>query len=208
MQQLIRLLLDNPLIALVLVSWLLGSLGGVFKAAKKAKKEQEQRSQQGPAPAPPRRRTPEEVAAEMRRILGVDPVEPVPKPKPMPKPKPVKPATKVAKSVPKPVLPSDAERAPRAAIGKPMARMEAPHLQSSLGRSIEKRHTPATGQVGSHEVGNQALRNVALQGLGGRVARLHHRTRAGGNLVDLRDLARAIVLREVIDRPLSLRPDW
>jgi hypothetical protein len=207
MQQLIRLLLDNPLIALVLVSWLLGSLGGVFKAAKKAKKEQEQRSQQGPAPAPPRRRTPEEVAAEMRRILGVDPVQPLPAPKPIPKPKPVKPptkvATKVGKAAPKPVLPSDAERAPRAAVGKPIVRMEAPHLQSSLGRGIEKRQTPATGQVGGHEVGNQGLRN-----LGGRVARLHHRTRAGGNLVDLRDLARAVVLREVIDRPLSLRPNW
>src|SRR5262245_32100523 len=95
---------DNPIVLFLLVAWVAGMIGNIGKAAKKAR-ERAERSQNAPPsqpaqtrppsqPAEPGPRSAEEVAREMRRILGLDPeegdrpTEPPPRPVASPRPEP------------------------------------------------------------------------------------------------------------------------
>ncbi|MFY9342233.1 MAG: hypothetical protein WAT39_07080, partial [Planctomycetota bacterium] len=110
MTRLIQFLLDNPIVLLVVGVWIVGMIGNIAKAAKTAREraERAQRTaERREAPALPDRagsprevRTAEEIAREMRRILGGDP-EPeetvsseaaseLPRPAPPPRPRPIR----------------------------------------------------------------------------------------------------------------------
>jgi hypothetical protein len=88
---LIELLKNNPILVFFAVAWGAGALGTAMQRAKKAREQQRKRTElpkleerrevaeESPAGAEPpfatlpKRPTPEEVAAEMRRILGMEP---------------------------------------------------------------------------------------------------------------------------------------
>jgi len=188
MQQLIKFLLEHPIIALFV-------LGAVFQTIGQARTKTTTRGRTGSRPqrqqAPAQRSAPgagrpteEEIAAEMRRILGMEPRSAAQRaPAPRPAPRQVAPPREAA-----------TERSPEPlrtqALGKLAVQVD-PHV----GQRIEQRRAPVSGAVGGSELGK----------LGGRVAPRRLRSRAGAHLVDLTSLPRAIVLREILDRPLALR---
>src|SRR5689334_16720351 len=87
MGELLRFLKNNPILLVIVLAWVAGAIGNVIKAAKA--RERHVRKMTEPAervrrseppriePKRPAQRSPDEVAAEMRRILGMD-VETVP----------------------------------------------------------------------------------------------------------------------------------
>src|SRR5262245_22160131 len=98
MQQLIRFLLDNPIIGLLVLGALFQMIGQTREKAA-ARGRAAQRTRRAAAPAQPKaaesgRPSEEEIAAEMRRILGMEPRPaparaPAPAPAPRPAPRPV-----------------------------------------------------------------------------------------------------------------------
>jgi hypothetical protein len=70
------------------------------------------------------------------------------------------------------------------------------HVAPQVGLDMQQRKAPASGAVGAHSLGT----------LGGREQQRRNRPRrSGATLVDLHDLPRAVVLREIFDLPLALR---
>ena len=185
MHFIIELLRNQPILILVLSVWVIGTISNAVQQQrrqqqKQQKQQQEKMPQQRPAP---RRPTTEEVAAEMRRALGLDP----------------KPEKAPAKPPARPPRPPEVKPPPRA-----LSKVEA--RAPSVGERMEARPTPASGAVGAQAPGTQSLGTQSLGSLGGRAgARAARRPRGGSALVDLRDLPRAFVMREVLDLPLALR---
>ncbi len=180
MQELIALLLRQPVLAVFLIGVIVQVLGKVLGRSPSAKPAS--RRPAGPAPTarPARRPTESEIAAEMRRILGMEP-----KSAATPPPRPATP----------PAL-------PRAVVEKPPEPLRPttfdtlrPRFGTQVGANLDKRRAPTSNTVGAQQLGS----------LGGRVAPRTRRTRGGSHLVDLGNLPRAIVLREILDRPLGLR---
>jgi cytoskeletal protein RodZ len=197
MHFIIEMLRSQPILILVLSVWIIGAISNAVQQQRrqqqKQKKQQpEKMSQQRPAP---RRPTAEEVAAEMRRALGLDPKPekaPAKPPARSPRPPDVRPP-------PRPVAPAPVSPLPRA-----LSKVEA--RAPSVGERMEARPAPASGAVGAQAPGSQSLGTQSLGSLGGRAgARAARRPRGGSALVDLRDLPRAFVMREVLDPPLALR---
>lgn len=219
MRDLIEILRQNPILILILATWVLGGLGKVLQRTRDARSRQQPTGTSGPA-APSesesRRPTPEEVAREMRRALGLDP-EPertIPPERPAePEPRrtiehdfddeapveaPARPLPVVRKPAPPP-LPRRSvirpEAPPTPLRPRDLGRMPV-HVAPQVGAGMQQRKGPATGAVGAHALGT----------LGGRDEQRRARPRrAGSPLVDLHDLPRAVVLREIFDLPLSLR---
>jgi hypothetical protein len=197
MRDLIELLRSQPILVVLLAAWVFGAISN---AVQKQRRQQQQQKPQQPKPRRPadgdtsaRRPTADEVAAEMRRGLGLDP-PPRPAAKPPKPPAAVKPA-----SPPRRVIAPPSQPLPRA-----LSKVEA--LAPTVGERIEARPTPASGAVGAQAPGTRSLGNQALGNLGGRAGgRMGRRPRGGSTLVDLRDLPRAFVMREVLDLPLALR---
>ena len=193
MRQLFEFLRQNPLIALIVIGWIFSAVGGAITKARRQAAQQAKRPPRGGsrAPAPPQRAagrpSPEQVAAEMRRILGME--EP---PRPLPQ-RPAPPAAPRPSSFEAP----SPERAPTPLQPSTLGRLPV-HVDPHVGDRIEKRQAPATGAVGAQVLG----------GLGGRAAQVGRRRRMASSLVDLHDLPRALVMREVLDQPLSLRRGW
>lgn len=199
-------LLREPLVLLLLVSWVLGGLGKILQAKKKrdevARRRREAHGDLGSQPEieesrQPRRRTPEEVAAEMRRVLGMDPApaarpaQPAPRQKPQPKPL-VKPQQRLEFAGREA---AEGDRGPQPMRVSQLGRVDI-HVDPHVGENVQRRAAPTSGGVASHELGT----------LGGRQHRRAAATaqRARG-LVDLSDLSRAFVLREILDEPRALR---
>lgn len=198
-------LLREPLVLLLLVSWVLGGLGKIVQAKKKRDEVAGRRgrssddvgAEPGADGRQPRRRTPEEVAAEMRRVLGMDPA---------PSPRPAQPAPQ-AKPQQRPQLrpqqrpefagreAAEGDRVPQPMRVSQLGRVDI-HVDPHVGENVQRRAAPTSGGVASHELGT----------LGGRQHRRAAATaqRARG-LVDLSDLSRAFVLREILDEPRALR---
>lgn len=204
MDRFIELLLREPIIAIVLLGWILSAIGG---AITKARRQQQRRvppaspppttqttqtrtprevtfpPRRHPTTTPPRTQPrpadPDEVAAEMRRILGL---EPAPQRPAAARPTPPRRNVAEPERPPEPLRPSS--------IGGLGTRVE-----STFGDRVTIRRAPVSGNVGA----------TALGGLGGRAAALRRREPRGTGIVDLRDLRRAIVLKEILDRPLGLR---
>jgi hypothetical protein len=203
MHVLVELLRNQPILILLLAVWIIGAISNaVQQQRRQQQKTQQQKQQQRPAPprpsdgrTPPRRPSVEEVAAEMRRALGLDPKPEKPPMRQTAKPPPRPPAVKAP---PRPIAPAS-QPLPRA-----LSKVEA--MAPSVGERMEARPAPASGAVGAQAPGTQSLGNQSLGNLGGRVgARGARRPRGGSALVDLRDLPRAFVMREVLDLPLALR---
>jgi hypothetical protein len=191
---LIGRLLREPLVLILLLSWILGGIGKLAQARKKAAQRAQPNgglsdvaeSMQRPVS---QRRSPEEVAAEMRRLLGMDrspAAQPAPVPRPVVAPALKKPARREAK---------EGDREPEPLRASSMSKFGT-HVDPHVGESMQRRSSVMSGGVASHELGT----------LGGRrgAAAAHASQRARG-LVDLSDLSRAFVLREILDQPRALR---
>jgi hypothetical protein len=199
MGDLIRFFMNNPILLVILIGWGASLIGGVLKRAASspprpsarpqapAARPQAQRTQ-APTLRPlvqrsqPQRRTPEEVADEVRRLLGMG-REPPPEPKP---------AANQTQARAQSLLPRP-ERAPLSrALGDPLATSR----NRASGEEIADRKEPMSGKVGSDVIGD----------LGGRARRVvPHRRHLHSRFADLHDPAAAMVLREIFDRPLGLR---
>ncbi|MEO6597371.1 MAG: hypothetical protein ABIP94_21725 [Planctomycetota bacterium] len=208
MDRLIKFVFDNPILLFILLAWVGGAVGNVLKASKKARdagsRTPPTSSPARRAPAQPGQRSAEDIAAEMRRILGLEPEAP---------PK----ATRTP-SAPRTTGQSGPQR--RAPLSKPMARTAAKegppllpsqvtaspserrldlHGDSHVGQGIQHRHL-SKPRAGLRETQNQ------LGGLGGRTSE-HQSKRSVGTRFPLTDLKRIIVLNEILGPPLALRRD-
>ena len=140
-----------------------------------------------PQPAPaPARRSDEEIAREMRRILGLEP-DPAP-----PTPPPVRPVPVPTSRPGEFAERSGAQRAPTP-LGPPQRRPLPMRVDPHVGESVHAR----------------MLRTQApprqLGALGGRTLR-GPRAAAGRRRFALDDVGRALVLAEILSPPLALRP--
>lgn len=228
MRRFIDFLLQNPILLLVIGAWVFGLIGNILKAAKKAREQAERSSRApeprrgAPAPTPATRSRPqpaaaerggvrsaEEIAREMRRILGADPrsgdrtpaeasrgdvgvdydevpVATTPTPPPLPE-------RLRRRNVPEP------EKAPTPVVPTTSARRLPIHVDPHVGESIQQRTTVRSGRVGDHAPGTE------LGSLGGRTHE-RHRQRGMAGRYALVDLKRIIVLNEILGPPLALRP--
>ncbi len=216
MREIIRFLMDNPLVLVILVAWIAGALGNMVKAMKKARERattsQPMRVEPPVAARVPHRAEParqpqpireEEIAQEMRRILRQqsEPTagdaqaapqhperqHPVKRQPEAPPPLPsARPPAKRARNV---VLP---ERPPAPVM--PSARRLAVHVDPHVGEGIARRSSVRSGHVGERALGQ----------LGGRVHETARRRTAASRYA-LDDLKRVIVLNEILGLPLALR---
>lgn len=179
MRALLEFLLREPIVALFLIGGLFQLLGQVLNR-KNRRPTRSQRAPGGPSAPSPRRPQPtaEEIAADMRRILRM---EPTPAPKPAPRPVPRREV----------VLP---EKPPEPLRPKSLGGFTV-HGEPHVGDRIQQRKAPASGAVGKSALGDLGGRTIARSG----------RVRRSSHLVDLTNLQRAIVLREILDRPIGLR---
>ena len=145
----------------------------------------------------------DDVAAEMRRILGMD----APKAKPQQSTSSRQPTGNARSSQqlqpqalsqpmpsqaaqPIPLVP-DAQTKTRRAVGDFQTQVD-PHV----GEKMQARGGPSSGRVGMNQLG----------GLGGRSAGVRKPTRRkASRFVDLRDMAKVFVLKEVFDKPVGMR---
>jgi hypothetical protein len=183
LDKLLELLFREPLLLILLLGWIVGGLGKLMQQKKKGPAAAP-RSKARPARAPAR--SPEEIAAEMRRLLGM---EPAPRQKPAAAPPQVPAARPPARE-------AFAERPPEPLRPATLGRVEV-HVDPHVGERMQQRRAPSSGGVARRELGTLGGRNVGARQLGP----------ARKSLVDLSDLKRAVVLREILDAPRALR-DW
>lgn len=201
---LIGRLLREPLVLVVLVSWIAGGIGKILQAKKKrdaalgrsrglGDRLDDAREVTRPASG---RRSPEEVAAEMRRLLGMDrPPAAQPQPQPQPRPQLARPQPK-----PQPVVQrreaSEGDRGTQPMRPSQIGKVTT-HVDPHVGEGVQRRAAPTSGGVAAHELGTLGGRSHVAGRRGAQSAR---------GLVDLSDMSRAIVLREILDEPRALRP--
>lgn len=141
-------------------------------------------------------KSPEEVAREMRRILGLDPDPPKAEP---PKPAPAAPQ-------PAPVVRKEPQRIEPASVvlRDSPARAKA-HVDSHVGEGMRDRHMAAS-KVG--RTPRKRSKRGAVGSLGGRTAQVSRRPVDQRRRFPLNDLRKAIVLNEILSPPVGLRqPD-
>jgi len=227
--RLIAFFLKNPILLIVVVVWLLGIVGNIAKAAKKAKERAEAAARRGqrdepigtgpaslPGPAPAREpepvRSADEIAREMRRILGIEPKETdarrgdsAPTEMPSHREDAVREASvgETARTEVPPAPPrrqrnvAEPERAPVPVAPTTASRRLTIHVDPHVGEGIQKRGTVTSGRVGEH-AGHE------LGTLGGRVQQAGRRSGVSSRYA-LDDLKRALVLSEILGPPLALR---
>jgi len=215
MDRWLRILFENPFLLLVLLAWIGGAIANAVKATKRAR----ERAEQAKRPAPDRRdearvqrtsteptateprqtesaRSAEDVAAEMRRILGME--EPVPRasrrtPARSEGETEASPAAPARRSVHRDVvLP---ERAPRPVVPTTQSRSLDIHVQPHVGDAIRSRHLSTQSTRSTANVGN----------LGGRVREDRPPGRRSTSRWSIDDLKKAFVVNEILGPPLSLR---
>ena len=200
---LIGRLLREPLVWIVLVSWIAGGIGKILQAKKKRDAALSRTRSAGDrldgerasSRMPQGRRSPEEVAAEMRRLLGMD-RPPVAQPQPQPQPRP-----QLARPQAPPPLVQRREAMEGDRGTQPMRPSQlgkvSTHVDPHVGEGVQRRAAPMSGGVAAHELGTLGGRSHVAGRRGAQSAR---------GLVDLSDMSRAIVLREILDEPRALRP--
>lgn len=215
MRAIFDLLQKNPILIILLIGWIISAAVGVLRRLRKAKSEP-MLSQE----AEPQKPTQEEVAARMRRMLGLDPdgrAEPEPTntktvdydmdvTAEVPvagRALPTEPRAAARKAqLPRPMVPAKLrsiikpERPPQPLRPRELGRVPS-HVAPHVGEAMQQRKAPTSGAGVAKELGM----------LGGRSAERRSRERRPGSaLVDLHNLPQAIVGREIFDLPLSLRP--
>jgi hypothetical protein len=198
LRRIVQFLIENPIVAFFVLAWIAGMIGNVVRGAKKAA-PRPQGARRPPAPvAIEPARSPEAVAAEMRRILGLDP-EPVAKPEPRPhaSPRPVVAPEVVRRPLRTEI--TEGDRAPAPVMPSTQRRRLELHDNPHVGEAIEQRHMV--------ESARSAARDGAakLGGLGGRAVAGPRHVRPDRRLVDLHDLKRIFVLSEILGPPLAMR---
>ncbi len=220
MDRLILFFQQNPILLFVAVAWILGMIGNAAKVAKgKRQRTEMARLPESPSPTervatpvrshPVHERSADEIAREMRRLLGVEtepssgdrsssPAEASEVRQPRPTVRPTLPASL-------PSLPSqrrrnvpELEHAPTPVRPTTSSRRLPIHVDPHVGEGISRRVSVQSGRVGesarAHTIGN----------LGGRVVEVAHRAAVASRYA-LTDLKRAIVLSEILGPPMSLR---
>lgn len=199
MNQLLRILQENPILLVILVVWIAGAVGNVARSAKKGEAERKRRYERmaddrereariEQQQARPAARSADEVAAEMRRILGMEEAqEKAPARGPAARPEPLGARRDVA----------EPERAPRPVMPSTAARTLDVHVDPHVGDKIKERHL-APGRAGLGKV-----REIGT--LGGRAHEIRGPRRRIGARYSLADLKTAIVLNEILGPPLALR---
>ncbi|MCU0866620.1 MAG: hypothetical protein MUC36_22775 [Planctomycetes bacterium] len=221
MRRLYMFLLENPVLLVIALAWIAGMIGNVRKAMQTARERTAQRTAGGqqapigePAPvAEPARplpaRSAEEIAREMRRILGVEsngdrsthgepvqgdggagqaPARAQPKPPQLPRSE-----AERHRSWDRPTP----ERAPTpVAVGQKPRRLPnhvEPHVGEAMARrtNLQPRRTAAAGRAELGDLGGRVHHDTTARAIGGRYA--------------LTDLKRIIVLNEILGPPLALR---
>ena len=204
MDKLLRILFDHPYLILILLAWIGGAVANVAKAAKKAKERaetQRRMPQAGEArtagvPADPAKRSAEDVAAEMRRILGME--GPLPRPKRAPR-VPVEAADEASPPPPRRIRREvvEPERPPAPVAPVTQSRALEIHVDPRVGDSIKGRHLDASRR-GFHKAGE-------MGSLGGRVHEAVGLGRVQKRRFPLDDLKTAFVLSEILGPPVALR---
>lgn len=232
LEQVWRILRDNPILLLLVGSWVVGGIGSAVRKARE-RAEAERRSgrrmsaagngeDDRPFQPEPARPAEEDVAEKLRRILGEmeGGGQPAPQRNPDPRPRretqphsfdedveeevrevrvreePRAVPVRTAEPPPLPQRAAPTSYNPRPFVPSTLGRAQ---VQPHVGESIQRRSTPASGAVATTRLGE----------LGGRgPAETRRRSERPGAVVDLSNLRSAIVLREVLDRPLALREEW
>lgn len=125
--------------------------------------------------------TPEQIAREMRRILGLEPEPSPPSPPPMP------------------ASPPPIERPPAPIRVRTESREVGSRVDPHVGEQIRDRHMRES-MVGKPHAGRSAIGS-----LGGRVGAREARVSRGSRYT-LDDLRKAIVINEILSPPVGLRP--
>lgn len=190
MQQFLRILFDNPILILILVGWLFSALAGAAsKAAKRqaqprrrpefdAVREKQRQADQARAPSGESRpRTPDDIARELREMLGLEPG-------------PTRPSQPAAEQ---PVRPQPVERDLGDAATIEVPTVPVGELRKELARKRAKKE--ALSQVGKQHVGGLLDHHIAAPSRGGtrRLA------------FDRRHAVAAIIGMEVLGSPRALR---
>ncbi len=209
MDWLIRLFSENFILVILLGGWLLSIFGTVLtKAAKKAAEQQRRRAQgvgeqrpllpgqrppssrtqaRRPAAAPPARPprpappTADDIATEIRRVMGMEePPQPALAPEPPPPP---------------PEEPGFTTQAGFEHFGERVGGLRT-GVKSHVGEGVHSRLPPGSGAVGSRELGS----------LGGRVHRRPKKKVVQRvKRFDLSDPAAVLVTLEILGKPRALR---
>ena len=189
MDRLFEFLRSNPIVVFVLLAWLAGMIGNVVKAAGKARERTAR--QRGPAAnaaprapqaggAPAGRRSADDIAAEMRRLPGLEPEAPQPVTTAEPPVPPIRRRLVEVERPPTPVAP-----APR--------------------RQLEIHVDPHVGEAMAQRRPQPRPRAPGFGSLGGRV-HAPTRSREAAHRFPLDDLKSAFVLSEILGPPVGLRP--
>lgn len=193
MHPLVRFLFDNPLLLFLLVAWIGGAV------ARVAKRKQAQNA--GGGAAAPRRqpsgssrgdgpRSADEVAAEIRRALGLDGPRESARREPQPPPVRREPAP-----VQSPVRRSEVERPPTPVVPTTQQRRLELHKAPQVGEGVQRRPTFRPTPASASGIG----------GLGGRNADPAAVTQVRRRRFLPSDLAQAIVIAEVLGPPVAMR---
>jgi hypothetical protein len=201
MRGLFDFLLQNPILIFILLAWVAGMVGNVMKAARKTRERSEHqrrmpaaRPSQAPppvraagrpaAPGQPGQPSSDDIAAEMRRILGMEPTA-----------SPTRPAARPTQPAPRRRL-VEAERPPT------------PALPTAQQRKLELHIDPHVGErIGKGEKKRPRIEASVMGTLGGRVQR-QVRVREAADRFPRSNLRQAVVLSEILGPPLALRrPD-
>jgi hypothetical protein len=213
MRDLINLLLNQPILLIILIGWIVSMLGGVMRRAVERQQREQRQQQRKPKPE---QKSAEEIAAELRRMMGMEartevreppaqrpPAQrPVP-PQPLPQALDDVEAARDARRQRREQELAEAEALRRARL-EAAARAEGrplPKPQPAKAPSISV--APHTLSTAEHTLGKIKAepRTPARQR-----SRLEIAPPLSGRRIDLRDPARAIILTEVLGPPLALRP--
>jgi hypothetical protein len=200
MNPLLRLLFENPILAFILLAWIASAIGGALQKARRTA-EQQRRREAPPPPARPEqmRRSEQQVADELREILGVEP-RVRREPAEVPARRDPTAGDWGRESGEAPPLARPAERRvgdTRIAAGtEAMGGRRLGRLESHIGEKMQARSQPASGQVGGQQLGR-------LPGHTGPPSR--RPPRGGTRSVDLSNLGRLVVAREILDPPVAMR---
>lgn len=220
MPDILQRLLQEPIILLILATWIISMLGNVMQKA--ARRAQQQRAEQRRAPDPrqvgggttaSRRPDPDDIAREIRRAMGLERDRPASRPPPVPEE-----AGTGAGGARAPRSAGHVEQAPerRASFDerrqRPTIVVDDARPRRTLRQELAERDAKAAADLARQGVADRIL--ITQIGMPGSTIReIGGARRRGRGLLDLSRPAAAIVAMEVLGKPIALRDrpigaDW